>query len=127
MSTVLVVEDHEPTRVLVTALCRRLGLDVEVASDGARALEMIRTCSYDAVLLDLLLPKVNGGDVLRELRLCAPSLVPRTILMTAASDAALRDFDGTGTLALLRKPFEISDLSHALLACCEPAPALAVM
>ena len=118
MPTVLLVEDHEPTRVLIAALCRRLHLDVDVAGDGVIALELIRTRRYDALLLDLMLPRMNGFELLREIRACAPALLPRTVIVTAACEATLRDFDGGGTLALLRKPFEITDLADALLVCC---------
>lgn len=118
MPNVLLVEDHEPTRVLIAALCRRLGLEVEVAADGVVALDLIRKHSFDALLLDLMLPRMNGFELLREIRACAPSLLPRTVILTAASEVTLRDFDGGGTLALLRKPFEIADLADALLVCC---------
>jgi DNA-binding response OmpR family regulator len=120
--TILLVEDDEPTRVLITALCRRIGVDVDVAGDGVRALELIRRHSYSALLLDLMLPKMNGFELLREIRCCAPALLRRTIIVTAVSDATLRDFDGGGTLVLLRKPFDIADLVDALIACCGQIP-----
>ena len=121
--TILLVEDDEPTRVLVVALCRRIGIDVEVAQDGVKALELIRRRNYAAVLLDLMLPKMNGFELLREIRACAPALLTRTIIVTAASDMTLRDFDGGGALTLLRKPFDIEDLVDVLVACCGTIPA----
>lgn len=117
MPTVLVIEDDDAIRVLISALCARLGLTVEVAADGVAGVAMIRKRNYDALLLDLMLPKINGFEVLREVRASAPSLLARTIIITAVSDATLRDFDGGGTLALLRKPFDIADLHDALVAC----------
>lgn len=122
MSTLLLVEDDEPTRVLITALCRRLGIDVDLACDGVHALELIRTRTYSMLLLDLMLPRMNGFELLREVRACAPLLLARTIIITAASDMTLRDFDGGGTLALLRKPFDIADLIDGLIACCGNVP-----
>ena len=124
MPTVLVIEDDDAIRVLISALCTRLGLNVELAADGAEGVALIRKRSYDALLLDLMLPKVNGFEVLREVRATAPSLLARTIILTAVSDATLRDFDGGGTLVLLRKPFDIADLHDALVACtgCMEAP-----
>src|SRR3712207_478938 len=117
MPTILLVEDDEPIRVLILALCRRIGIEVHVAADGVRALDLIRHGAYSALLLDLMLPRMNGFELLREVRACAPSLLARTIIITAASDATLRDFDGGGTLALLRKPFDIADLVDGLIAC----------
>lgn len=124
MPTILLVDDDEPIRLLITAICTRLHVDVECAPDGEVAISMLRRRHYDALLLDLMLPKQNGFEVLRELRSCAPAMLGRTIIITAASDATLRDFDGGGTLVLLRKPFEIDDLIDALVACtaCEPPP-----
>lgn len=104
--------------MLITAVCARLGIEVDIAADGVRALELIRTRPYSALVLDLMLPRMNGFELLREVRACAPALLARTIVITAASDMTLRDFDGGGTLALLRKPFDIGDLMDALIACC---------
>ena len=122
MPNILLVEDDEPTRVLIMALCRRIGIDVDVAGDGVRALELIRHNAYSALLLDLMLPKMNGFELLREIRCCAPALLRCTIIITAVSEATLRHFDGGGTLMLLRKPFDIADLVEALIACCGGIP-----
>ena len=122
MPTVLLVDDDEPIGSLIATLCARLGLAVERAADGVEGVSMLRRRPYDALLLDLMLPKMNGFEVLREIRSFAPAMLSRTIVITAASDATLRDFDGGGTLALLRKPFDIDDLADVLISCtgCEP-------
>lgn len=124
MPTILLVDDDEPICVLITAICARMNVQVECAPDGEIGLAMLRRRPYDALLLDLMLPKQNGFEVLRELRSFMPLLLSRTIIITAASDATLRDFDGGGSLVLLRKPFDIADLTDALTACtgCEPVP-----
>src|SRR5690242_18920223 len=100
MPTILLIEDDEPIRALITTLCRRIDIDVHVAGDGVQALELIRRGPYSALLLDLMLPKMNGFELLREIRAYDSSLLRRTIILTAASDATLRDFDGGGALAL---------------------------
>ncbi|HUR82766.1 MAG TPA: response regulator [Thermoanaerobaculia bacterium] len=117
MPTVLIIDDDEPIRTLITALCARMGVTVDWAGDGELAMSKIRRQPYDAVLLDLMLPKQNGFEVLRDLRAFAPHMLQRTIIITAVSDATLRDFDGGGTLAMLRKPFDISDLCDVISAC----------
>jgi DNA-binding response OmpR family regulator len=124
MPTILLVDDDEPIRLLIAAICSRLNIRVEWAGDGETAVSMLRRREYDALLLDLMLPKQNGFEVLRELRAHVPAMLGRTIIITAASNATLRDFDGGGTLAILRKPFEIADLIDALQSCtgCEPLP-----
>lgn len=124
MPTILLIEDDDAIRVLIEALCKRAGIEVETAADGAAGVSMIRRRPYAALVLDLMLPKVNGFEVLREVRSCAPALLSRTIIITAAADSMLRDFDGGGSLVLLRKPFDIADLVDALSACtgCTPLP-----
>jgi DNA-binding response OmpR family regulator len=117
MPTILLVDDDGPIHVLIRALCGRAGIEVDCAADGETAIAMIRRRRYDALLLDLMLPRVNGFEVLREVRAFAPALLGRTILITAASEAMLRDFDGGGTLVMLRKPFDIGDLMDALVSC----------
>jgi CheY-like chemotaxis protein len=117
MPTILLVEDDEPTRVLITALTSRIGIATEWAADGATAVAMLRRRRYDALLLDLFLPKMNGFEVLREVRTIVPDLLRRTIIITAASETTLRDFDGGGTLVMLRKPFDVGDLLDALTSC----------
>ena len=126
MPTILLVDDDAPIRLLITALCTRVNVQVECAGDGETALSMLRRGHYDALVLDLMLPKQNGFEVLRELRSFSPEMLSRTIIITAASDATLRDFDGGGSLVMLRKPFEIDDLMDALVACtsCTPLPPL---
>jgi two-component system response regulator RegX3 len=81
--TVLVVEDEESfVDALVVGLGRE-GFTVEVARDGVEALEQFDRVQPDLVLLDLMLPKVSGLDVCRELRLV--SQVP-IIMVTAKGD-----------------------------------------
>lgn len=53
---VLIVDDDLAIRSLLEVMCRRLGYRCETASDGARALEMLATKSYDVALLDLVMP-----------------------------------------------------------------------
>lgn len=117
MATVLLVDDDESIALLIEVLCGRMAVSVDHARDGEIAVSRLRARRYDAVLLDLMLPTLNGFEVLREMRSFAPAMLARTIVITAASDATLRDFDGGGTHALLRKPFDIDELRDALASC----------
>jgi two-component system, OmpR family, response regulator RegX3 len=68
MLTVLIVEDEESfVEALVVGL-KREGFLVKVARDGAEALDMFEVVRPDLVLLDVMLPKVSGIDVCREIR-----------------------------------------------------------
>ena len=67
-SDVLVIEDNENNRYLLTFLLEKHGFTVRTAADGPRGLEMARTTPPDLVLLDIQLPTMHGYDVARALR-----------------------------------------------------------
>jgi twitching motility two-component system response regulator PilH len=68
MSTVLVVEDSLTHRVLISELLKRIGLNVIFAGDGVEALERIKSNCPDLVILDIILPRMNGYEVCRQLK-----------------------------------------------------------
>lgn len=101
---ILLVEDEVP---LATAIARGLrgdGLDVDVVHDGLDGLWLAREGRYAAVVLDLLLPGMNGYDVCRQLRRDG---VWTPILMLTAKDGEYDEADGldAGADDYLRKPF----------------------
>jgi DNA-binding response OmpR family regulator len=106
---VLVVED-EPR--MAHALRRGLtadGFTVEVATDGATGLELARHEDFDAVLLDVMLPRLSGYDVVRALR-AERNWVP--VLMVSAKDGEHDQADGLdcGADDYLTKPFAFAEL-----------------
>ena len=84
-TTVLVVEDEDSFVEALTVGLKREGFRVQVARDGAEALDMFDAVRPDLVLLDVMLPKVSGIDVCRELRRRSP--VP--IIMVTAKGAEI--------------------------------------
>lgn len=105
---VLVVEDDSMIRRLVATIVRRCGCVVEVAHNGEEALQKLRAERYDLVLLDLMLPRISGFEVLSTLARERPR--QRVIVVTAASDGDLSRIDRTAVIAVVRKPFEIDNL-----------------
>ncbi len=114
---ILLVEDDRGIQGLIDVLFTRKEIGVDCASDGEQALRMLRAREYGAVLLDLMLPRVNGFEVMRELKALNPDILKKTIVLTAASDLTLREFDETQVRKLLRKPFSISELVAAVDQC----------
>ena len=117
----LLVEDE--TR-LAHALRRGLtadGFTVEVASDGAQGLELARHGDFDAVVLDVMLPRLSGYDVLRTLR-AEENWVP--VLMLSAKDGEHDQADGLdiGADDYLTKPFSYVVLLARLRALLRRAP-----
>jgi CheY-like chemotaxis protein len=113
---VLVVDDDPGVRSLMKALLRDR-FRLEVAVDGEEAATRLRQDPFCAVLLDLMLPKLNGFEVLRFVSAERPELMRRMIVVTAVSDVTLRDFDSSTVWRLIRKPFDISQLLDAVAEC----------
>jgi two-component system response regulator RegX3 len=108
VQTVFVVEDEESFVDALTVGLKREGFRVEVARDGAEALERFDAANPDIVLLDVMLPKVSGIDVCRELR--KRSQVP--IIMVTAKSAEIDTVVGleVGADDYLAKPFAMREL-----------------
>jgi DNA-binding response OmpR family regulator len=104
---VLVVEDDEAIRSLLSAALRRLPLQVDSVADGAEALELTARQDYAVILLDLMLPRVNGIEFLHSFRSEKPRASSIIILLTAFDDLALRRFEIEQAHALIRKPFDL--------------------
>jgi DNA-binding response OmpR family regulator len=107
---ILIVEDDQALRILLTALFTHSGWTFDAVSDGEQAIECIRRKRYRAILLDLMLPGTNGFEVMAFIRAEKPSLMPCTIVMTAAAKQTLRHFDEATIGALVHKPFDMNEL-----------------
>ncbi|MCU1352983.1 MAG: Two-component response regulator PhoP [Acidimicrobiales bacterium] len=107
-TTILVVEDEESFVDALTVGLQREGFRVQVARDGAQALLMFDAVEPDLVLLDVMLPKVSGIDVCRELR--SRSKVP--IIMVTAKGAEIDTVVGleVGADDYITKPYRLREL-----------------
>ena len=114
---VLVVEDDASIRTLLATLLSHNGFACEFSKDGNDAVHRLRHTEYDAILLDLMLPGQLGFDVIRFLHDERPAMSPRVIVLTAASQAMLQNFDSSGIHAVMRKPFDINQLLSRVRAC----------
>jgi two-component system, OmpR family, response regulator RegX3 len=105
---VLVVEDEESFVEALTLGLSREGFRVDVARDGAEALELIDDVRPDVVLLDLMLPKISGLDVCRQIR--TRSSVP--IIMVTARDSEVDAVVGleVGADDYVTKPYRLREL-----------------
>jgi CheY-like chemotaxis protein len=70
MSSILVVEDERSTRQLLTEMLKTAGFSVTSAKDGVDALKRVRAGSYDLMLLDVWMPKMNGSKMAMRARSC---------------------------------------------------------
>ena len=106
---VLVVEDHEGLADAVAGGLRREGMAVDIALDGATALERTAITDYDVIVLDRDLPDVHGDEVCRSL---VAARAPSRILMLTASGTIAERVEGLGIGAddYLPKPCDFAEL-----------------
>ncbi len=108
MARILIVEDEEKIARFVTLELEHEGYQVEHAADGRTAVDLALECDYDLILLDVLLPQLNGMEVLRRVR--KHKDVP--VIMVTARDAVMDKVAGldAGADDYLTKPFAIEEL-----------------
>ncbi|HEU4889533.1 MAG TPA: response regulator [Thermoanaerobaculia bacterium] len=115
---VLIVEDDVQVQRLLTAILNLDGLTSVVAGDGKAALELLESSDFDAIVLDLMMPVLNGFDVLRHLSSANPAMLERTIVLTGASERMYRNSPQIRQArTLLRKPFDVAKLREEVAAC----------
>jgi DNA-binding response OmpR family regulator len=106
---VLVVDDHAPMRTLCRVALEAAGFEVAEAEDGEKALEAVRAQRPDAILLDIMMPRVSGWDVASSLLADRSTDKIPLIFITALATVPdrLRAFE-LGARAYLTKPFDPS-------------------
>ena len=112
---ILVIEDDSRLQKLLRRALQEDGFAVDLAGDGEDGLHLAITEPYDAVVLDLMLPKLSGTELLRRLRQQA---VPTPVLILSARDTADDRVLGLdlGADDYLVKPFELKELTARLRA-----------
>ncbi len=113
-AAVLLVEDELALAAAVREALTDAGLNVDHAGDGEEALARVRQKTYDAVICDLKMPRVDGMTLYRAIAAATPALARRVIFVTGdvAGTDAERFLDDTGC-RWLAKPFRLGDLLRA--------------
>lgn len=112
---ILVVDDDEAIRVLLVTILRRRGLAADVATDGGEAIERLERSRYAVMLLDLMMPRESGFDVLAHIARWPEGRRPITIVLTAGPEP--RTLDPRLVAGTVRKPFDIDILIDMVTAC----------
>jgi class 3 adenylate cyclase len=120
-STLLVVDDNEDNRYTLTQRLKRQGYtDVATAKDGREALDLLRTRPFDLVLLDIMMPELNGYQVLEQLKADEQLRHIPVIMISAVDelDSVIRCIE-LGAEDYLQKPFNPTLLRARVGACLE--------
>lgn len=114
-ATILLVEDHDDLAATIGAYLEGCGYAMDYAADGSIALNLLEDNLYDVIILDLMLPKVDGMKVCRKLRDRGDST---PILMLTARDQLDDKLEGfeVGADDYMVKPFEMEELSARISA-----------
>ncbi|MGZ7041735.1 MAG: response regulator [Thermoanaerobaculia bacterium] len=110
---VLVLDDDAAMQRLVSTILKREGYRVDIVSSGNRAIEAITRTSFDAILLDLMMPVAGGMTVIKHLKESDPDVLNRVILLTATSESIIKSI-ANDVFAVVRKPFDPPQLVEAV-------------
>jgi DNA-binding response OmpR family regulator len=112
-----VVEDDNAIRRLVKMVLEREGYRVEIAADGVEAVLKLGISEYDVIVLDLMMPNLDGFAFIETLATNAPERLQRIIVTSAASPAVIRERMVGKPFDVLPKPFDIKELASRVRAC----------
>ena len=113
---VLIADDESSIRLLVSRVLRRAGFDPVEATDGQDAIEHLDAADYDVLVLDLMMPRVDGFGVVEHLIETKPQMMEKTVVMTAFPKAAAKE-RLHHLCCILSKPFEVAELISLVREC----------
>ena len=109
----LVCEDDQGIRLLMEVVLKRENLAVDSAGDGAEAAQMLAEKEYDVIVVDLMMPRFSGFDLIEQIRTDRPELLRRVVVVTAAA-AVIRDRSPKDVAAVILKPFDVEELASTV-------------
>jgi CheY-like chemotaxis protein len=116
-SRVLVADDDPAIRQLVCTIVSRERLAVDCVADGLEVLEKLEQHDYAVILLDLMMPRLDGFGVLDYMKEHPPEHKPVIMVITAYADQKFKQVDPNLVAGVLRKPFEVADLGSLIRLC----------
>lgn len=112
----LVVEDDPAIRRLVEKLLTRLKIDIDVAGDGRTAIDKLRKKHYSVLVLDLMVPELNGFEIIEVIK--QENMNVPVAVVSAVSQQALTKLDLDVVKLVISKPFDVDEFTKAILALC---------
>lgn len=109
----LVVDDDRTVRKLLTRIAERAGFDVDSAKDGIDALEMMEKKDYEIAIVDLMMPRLSGYELVQKISALVPR--PTVIVATALMNGDVASLDDSMVRRVIRKPFDIEAVAAALI------------
>ena len=117
---ILVVDDDDAIRALLRTVLRRRGFTVDAARNGIDALEQMVANRYALIVLDLMMPRMSGYELLEHLGRQSIMTRPRVLVLTAGLES--RTFDTELVVGTVHKPFDVDLLIDIVTGCLTAAP-----
>jgi len=111
---VMIIEDDEATAAATAELMAELGYSPDVAENGREAIQRLATAEYEFLIIDLVLPDVDGFSLLQYIEDIRPSLLRRVIVSTGMPNRFLTSLDTKPIRGVLHKPIRREDLGRLL-------------
>lgn len=115
--SILIVEDDASIRRLVRLVLLRQGYKVDIAGDGLEATSKMAVADYDVIVLDLMMPNLDGFSFMTAMARNTPERLKRVIITSAASPSIINEKLKGIPFDLLPKPFDIEELLSRVQAC----------
>ena len=112
--SVLLVEDDQTTALATRELIEHMGYSVEHAQNGEEVCDALRQREFDVIMLDLVMPKIDGFAVIDHLGFSNPGLLKRVIVATGMPEKYIEALDRTAIGGFIRKPLDVSLLQTLL-------------
>jgi DNA-binding response OmpR family regulator len=112
---ILVVDDDDAIRALLRTVLRRRGFVVDTARNGVDALEQIGARRYALIVLDLMMPRMSGYELVEQLATQSIMIRPRVLILTAGNQS--REFDTSLVVGTMHKPFDVELLLDTVAGC----------
>ena len=113
----LVVDDDDPIRAMLAKVVERQDLQVDTARDGVEAIERIDQNGYALILLDLMMPRVDGYGVLKHLEQNHPDKLGCTIIASAVPESEILKQFKMPVFRIHAKPFDMARLIRDIHEC----------
>ena len=113
----LVVDDDDPIRMMLAKVVERQNFDVDTARDGVEAIERIDADGYSLILLDLMMPRIDGYGVLQHLQEHHPDKLTCTIIASAVPESEILRRFSIPVFRVHAKPFDMAKLIEDIHEC----------
>lgn len=111
---VLIVDDDPPIRRLLGLIAERAGGEVDYAGNGLEALDQVGSEKFDLVILDLMMPVVDGFTFIQEIR---GTEEPPHVIVVSAQHKRLHEVEADFVCAIVEKPFDLEKLGQLIVKC----------